>query len=119
MVVRLDNNEVKILLVSEDGIEWGIPKGGIEPQESAESTAIRETFEETGIEVRTLGFLGTFERLSVWWAFPCDVTVEPVPQDHEILSAGYFPIESLPKIDPRQQSIIDAGVERLCEALGN
>ncbi|HSD48680.1 MAG TPA: NUDIX domain-containing protein, partial [Actinomycetota bacterium] len=31
---------------------WGLPKGAIEPGESAESAAVREVREETGLQAR-------------------------------------------------------------------
>lgn len=113
VVIRLERDDSKILLVSENGQEWGIPKGGIELCEEPEAAAIRETFEETSIPVKAFGYVGTFGRLSAWWAFPLDVDQEPVPLEGEILSAGYFSIDSLPEIDARQQSLVDIAVERL------
>jgi 8-oxo-dGTP pyrophosphatase MutT (NUDIX family) len=116
VVIKLEKNDSKILLVTEDNKEWGIPKGGIEPSEDPKDTAVRETFEETGIEVRTFGFLGAFGRLSAWWAFPIDPSIEPIVFDNEILSAKYFSINNLPTIDERQKSLVDVAVERLKEA---
>jgi ADP-ribose pyrophosphatase YjhB (NUDIX family) len=40
---------------------WSLPKGHVEPGESAEDTAIREVAEETGISGRLLGRLGTID----------------------------------------------------------
>jgi 8-oxo-dGTP pyrophosphatase MutT (NUDIX family) len=47
----------KILLIHPTNSSWqkrtiGIPKGGIDPGESPLDAAIRETFEETGIQIR-------------------------------------------------------------------
>lgn len=113
IVVRFDKNDTKILLVSEDGIQWGIPKGGAESGEDFECAAIRETFEETAIKVRTVGFFGTFGKLFVWFAIPLDRSKEPVPQAGEIQKACYHSIDDMPSIDFRQVELISTVVDRL------
>ncbi|WP_189060073.1 NUDIX hydrolase [Longimycelium tulufanense] len=40
---------------------WSLPKGHIEPGETAEQAAVREVAEETGITGRVLGALGTID----------------------------------------------------------
>jgi 8-oxo-dGTP pyrophosphatase MutT (NUDIX family) len=40
---------------------WSLPKGHIEPGESAEAAAIREVHEETGIVGRVIAPLGTID----------------------------------------------------------
>lgn len=40
---------------------WSLPKGHIEPGETAEQTAVREVAEETGIQSRVLHPLGTID----------------------------------------------------------
>ncbi|SHE62892.1 NUDIX domain-containing protein [Streptoalloteichus hindustanus] len=40
---------------------WSLPKGHIEPGETAEQAAVREVAEETGIEGRVLTPLGTID----------------------------------------------------------
>ena len=40
---------------------WSLPKGHIEPGESAEEAAVREVAEETGIVGRIVGRLGTID----------------------------------------------------------
>lgn len=42
-------------------LEWCVPKGHLEGTESAEQAAIREIFEETGLEVEILAPLGEVE----------------------------------------------------------
>ena len=42
---------------------WSIPGGGLELGETLEEGARREAREETGLDVRILRFLGTFERI--------------------------------------------------------
>jgi ADP-ribose pyrophosphatase YjhB (NUDIX family) len=57
------NSEGKVLVVSQHGTSWSLPKGHIDPGEDAVAAAKREIYEESG--VRDLEFireLGTYER---------------------------------------------------------
>jgi 8-oxo-dGTP diphosphatase len=42
-----------------DGVPWTLPGGKLEPGECPEDTAVRETFEETGLRVRATGVIGS------------------------------------------------------------
>ena len=44
--------------VAEGSLSWQFPAGGIEPGESPEDAAVRETFEETGLVVAARRVLG-------------------------------------------------------------
>ena len=48
-------------LVEEGGLSWQFPAGKVEPGESREAAAVRETLEEVGVVVRAVRRLG--ERL--------------------------------------------------------
>ncbi len=115
-VIRFGEDSIQILLVTENGEEWGFPKGGVEEGEDPEAAAIRETLEETSIEVEIIGFMGEEGRMSVWFALPLDPEQDPVPQQGEILATGYHSIESLPLIEKRQISLVQEAVERLRKA---
>ena len=57
------NGEGKVLVVSQHGTSWSLPKGHIDPGEDALVAAKREIYEESGI--RDLEFvreLGSYER---------------------------------------------------------
>jgi 8-oxo-dGTP pyrophosphatase MutT (NUDIX family) len=45
---------------------WALPKGHIDPGESAEVTALREVAEETGAHGRSLGKLGDIRYVFTW-----------------------------------------------------
>lgn len=56
---RNKKNQVEILLVKDSKDRWTIPKGHIEPGETARETAEREIREETGLqEMRVMNWLG-------------------------------------------------------------
>jgi diadenosine hexaphosphate hydrolase (ATP-forming) len=60
IVVRKDGDDLSVLLVraKKDPTLWIFPKGHIEPGETADSAALRETHEETGVEGELLGPVG-------------------------------------------------------------
>jgi 8-oxo-dGTP pyrophosphatase MutT (NUDIX family) len=61
VVYRLKDASHELLLVTSkyDKSIWVLPKGHIEPGESSDETAIRETFEEAGVTARVIEFLTT------------------------------------------------------------
>jgi 8-oxo-dGTP pyrophosphatase MutT (NUDIX family) len=57
---RRDHGRVEVLLVrsKKDPSVWVFPKGHIEPGETAEDAALRETREESGVDGELLGAVG-------------------------------------------------------------
>ena len=54
----------KILLTQREDFEtWILPSGGVEDGESIAQAAIRETKEETGLDVELTGLVGIYSRL--------------------------------------------------------
>ncbi|MBQ9019722.1 NUDIX domain-containing protein [Candidatus Saccharibacteria bacterium] len=54
-----DQKDIEILLIQDSKNRWTIPKGHIEPGETAKQTAIREIGEESGLRrVQVLTWLG-------------------------------------------------------------
>ncbi|MCP4417407.1 MAG: NUDIX hydrolase [Chloroflexi bacterium] len=69
VAIMVVQHESQILLIRR-GVEplkgfWSPPGGHIEWDESAEEAAVRETLEETGIQVRCTGLLGVFSQANV------------------------------------------------------
>jgi 8-oxo-dGTP pyrophosphatase MutT (NUDIX family) len=66
VVFRRQDGFIEVVLCgrTEQGI-WGLPKGGPNPGESMEETALREVREETGLDVAIQGKIGTIE---YWFA---------------------------------------------------
>ncbi len=54
----------KILLTKRDDFEvWCLPGGGVEPGESLAQGAVREVYEETGLEVQLEALVGVYSKL--------------------------------------------------------
>jgi ADP-ribose pyrophosphatase YjhB (NUDIX family) len=59
--------EGKILLTKREDFEiWVLPSGGVEEGESLAQAAIRETKEETGLDVELTRLVGVYSRLGSW-----------------------------------------------------
>lgn len=57
------NREGKVLVVSQKGQSWSLPKGHVEDGEDMLAAAIREIYEESGIDqLDTVKDLGMYER---------------------------------------------------------
>jgi ADP-ribose pyrophosphatase YjhB (NUDIX family) len=56
----------KIVVVNQNNNSWSLPKGHLEGNEDEEAAAIREVFEESGIQdVKILEKLGEYERTTI------------------------------------------------------
>jgi 8-oxo-dGTP pyrophosphatase MutT (NUDIX family) len=65
IVVRYANGRPQLVVGSRrrdrDNPTWTLPKGTPDPHETVEETAVREVVEETGLDVRITGPLGSIE----------------------------------------------------------
>lgn len=60
------NTKGEVLVVSQKGDSWSLPKGHIDPGEDALTAAKREVYEESGISELTLvKDIGTYERFRI------------------------------------------------------
>jgi len=62
------NDESQVLIVSQHGTSWSLPKGHIDPGEDNLTAAIRETYEEAGINPENLSYvreLGSYQRYRI------------------------------------------------------
>lgn len=66
VVLRVIDNNKKILIIRQNDGNWYIPKGHVEGDESEEETAIREVREETGIHIKIVpGFRNVINYMPV------------------------------------------------------
>lgn len=90
------NDQQEILLIKGPRRGWEMPGGQVEVGESLEDAAIRETMEESGIEIEIIKFCGVFQNVS---GSICNTLFlakaiggEPTTSV-ESLEVGFFPIE--------------------------
>ena len=102
--------EEKILLIKRDTLPfkgyWALPGGRMEPNESVEQTCIRETKEETGLNVEIVRKIGDYHEQGVkddveYDYYPTCFVVKVVggeirKQDSEIQEIQLFSLNSLP-----------------------
>ncbi|MEW9519303.1 NUDIX hydrolase [Streptomyces tubercidicus] len=89
---------------------WGFPGGAIELGESAAEAAVRETEEETGLQVQVDGLLGVYTKYRhvypngdvaqpITVFFRCSaVSGRPRAADGETLEVRYFPLTQVPPL---------------------
>lgn len=69
-VIISDARDRILMLRRADNGDWTIPGGFLEPGESTEDTARRETREETGLRLGALTLLGVFSGKSLYHRYP-------------------------------------------------
>jgi 8-oxo-dGTP pyrophosphatase MutT (NUDIX family) len=95
--------------------KWDIPSGKPEAGETADQTAVRETLEETGIQVKAVRLLEDFDQ--EFYVYECQIvdensskttTVLPVPSAaaHEIDAAAFIPMAKLTETNTRFPSLL-------------
>lgn len=118
LVVVRRPTDGKYLLVQERSTDghW-IPGGHVDPGESFENAAVRETLEEAGVKIELKGFLRLeasarprFMRIrTIWYAEPEDINdCEPksVP-DYESMGAAWVTYEEMRSLDLRGNEPLD------------
>lgn len=96
------NDEWRLALVQGDEAgKWGLPKGHTEDGESLEKTAIRELYEETGVQLENVDSNNSWRcENCMLFAVVLEKPVELVPQDTEIRRAGWFSMQELLNLHP-------------------
>lgn len=95
------NEQNEILLIKGPRRGWEMPGGQVEEGESLKEAAIRETKEESGIDIEVIKFCGIYQNVNqsicntLFLAKP--IGGEPTTSS-ESLEVGYFPIEKALKM---------------------
>ncbi len=95
--------EGKILLTQREDFEtWILPSGGVEEGESVAQAAIRETKEETGLDVELTRLVGIYSRLgNMPGGHAVLFTARPIGgeikyQPGETIAVEWFPFDAIP-----------------------
>jgi len=89
---------------------WGLPGGYVDRGEVVEQAAVREVWEETGLQVEVGALIGLFSEsgdpviVAVFAANEIGGKLESGP---EALEVGFFPVDDLPELAfPRDQDVL-------------
>ena len=95
------NEKNEILLIKGPRRGWEMPGGQVEEGESLKEAAIRETKEESGIDIKIIKFCGIFQNVNhsicntLFLAKPIGGELTTTPESLEV---GFFPIEEALKL---------------------
>jgi 8-oxo-dGTP pyrophosphatase MutT (NUDIX family) len=123
--IIFDETRKAVLLTRRtDNGRWCLPGGGMDSGESAEETCVRETLEETGLNVRVTRLVGIYTSPDLVIEFKGGNRLQPVamPFEAEVIGGelalsdetvdhGYFDIDSLSGLDLMEhhlEQILDA-----------
>ena len=126
VVWRIVGEQLQILLIKQFAFKdtWGIPKGHINADETDEECAIRETHEETGINVELEKKLPNVlvkykhgDKLMMSFLAHQLGTGEPHVDnvDSEVASVEWFNVNELPLVISYQQKLITHVIKMLCD----
>lgn len=111
-------HEGQILLTQREDFEtWILPSGGVEEGESVAQAAIRETKEETGLDVELTRLVGVYSRLSnMSPGYMVLFAARPVGgeircQEGETIAVQWFPFDKIPSpLSPGHKKRIDDAI---------
>lgn len=124
LVRAVFDGEVRYLIVHPSGnynrkAPYSIPKGLLDPRESPDAAALRETLEETGVAARIVASLGSVtyrksrKTILAFLAEPIDppAATTLAPGDWEVDRVEFVPAaEARAKLHPDQRPFIDRAV---------
>lgn len=128
VILGYDNNGLKVLLI-ERGIEpykgtWALPGGFMRITETAEEAAVRELYEETGLECNRLEQFKTFTTVNrdprervVTIAFFAIVKVAEVNGGDDAKNAQWFSLDEIPALAFDHDKILSEALTRLKERI--
>lgn len=99
---------------------WAFPGGFMDMEENAEDCAKRELMEETGMEVRSLEYIGTFSEVNrdprgrtITIAYYAVVEKSDVIGADDASRAKWFPIDSIPSLAFDHEEILRTALKVL------
>ena len=104
------------LLVHERGGRWFLPAGRVEPGETLEAAAVRETLEESGVPIRLTGIFaiqhtvvpeGQARLRAIFAGAPVDDTPPKSEPDDDTLGAGWFDLEAAASLPLRSPEVLE------------
>ena len=112
--IIFDQQDQVLLCHRRDMDIWNLPGGSMEPGELPTETAIRETYEETGLEVETKQLVGVYSKPNnndLVFVFTATITGGELKPTDEADQLEYFATDNLPT------NTIPKHVERINDAL--
>lgn len=106
-VVVLDHGKVALLYRGKERFgqeSWHLPKGTLDDNETIEHAAVRETMEESGLDVRLEGYLGAIQQS--WKNKQTGILIDKTT--HYFLAQK---INDTGKIDDEHDSLVWLGIE--------
>jgi ADP-ribose pyrophosphatase YjhB (NUDIX family) len=120
-----DDRQRVLLGLRGDNRLWGIPAGQMELGETPAGTAVRETAEEIGLQVRVKKLLGVYTGADALHAYPDGNRVQVAgarflaeivggeikPDGYETLDVQWFDVNHLPPMVPRHRFAIEEALK--------
>lgn len=102
IAIIFNSGRTQVLLVQRQDVSvWVLPGGGIDPGESPEETAIRETLEETGCKVEIIRKAAEYTPINrlarLTHTFECSVVGGKLQTSSESREVRFFDINKLPE----------------------
>ena len=69
-ILIVDQDQRLLLMRRSDSGCWGPPGGAVEPGERVEAAAIRESLEETGLNIAQMSLFGVFSGPELYYVYP-------------------------------------------------
>ncbi len=112
-VLLVDEQDRLLMMLRTDSGLWGVPGGALEPEETIEQAAQRETFEEAGLHIRDLALFGVYSGPDLFYRYPNGDEVYNL----SVVFTGR-PSDGAPAIDPAEHSRMEYfPLDRLPEAV--